>query len=200
MPQPLRPADDGLITDRSVAGRPSVARGPAASSSAGPDADAPSTARADRRPPDGQGRPTRLYPATMRSSGDAPAPPGPVVDLDVAEEEELARRVSTAWKELRRGSAMVAVRDYFFGADDDALEPGQMDTLDLLVQRPVADERAGRRPARRSVDRHPRRATPGQRRPRRAPALDDDGRVVMVVAHRAGRHRHEPSSAAGGWS
>ena len=59
------------------------------------------------------------------------------VDLGVGEEREIAIRIGTAWKELRRGAAMVAVRDYFFAADEDSLEPGQMDTLDLLAQQPA---------------------------------------------------------------
>ena len=32
---------------------------------------------------------------------------------------------------------MVALRDHLFGAGEDALEPGQVDTLDLLVQQPA---------------------------------------------------------------
>ena len=53
------------------------------------------------------------------------------------EEREVALRIATAWKELRRGAAMVAVRDYFYVAEEDSIEPGQMDTLDLLVQQPA---------------------------------------------------------------
>ena len=42
-------------------------------------------------------------------------------------------RILAAWKELRRGAAMGALRDHLFGSGDNALEPGQMDTLELLV-------------------------------------------------------------------
>jgi DNA-binding MarR family transcriptional regulator len=113
------------------------------------------------------------------------------VDLTVAEERDLARRVGTAWKELRRGAAMATVRDYFYGADDEALEPGQMDTLDLLVQRPgwrmseLADAlRVDPSTATRAVQRLVRT---GLAERGTAP---DDGRVVVVSATRAGQQRH----------
>lgn len=44
-------------------------------------------------------------------------------------------RIGAAWKELRRGAAMSVLRDHLFGAGADALEPGQVDTLELLVAR-----------------------------------------------------------------
>ena len=44
------------------------------------------------------------------------------VDLGVGEEREIAIRIVTAWKELRRGAALVAVRDYFYAADEDSIE------------------------------------------------------------------------------
>jgi DNA-binding MarR family transcriptional regulator len=113
------------------------------------------------------------------------------VDLTVAEERDLARRVGTAWKELRRGAAMATVRDYFYGADDDALEPGQMDTLDLLVQRQgwrmseLAEAlRVDPSTATRAVQRLVRTGL-AERRP--AP---DDGRVVVVSVTPAGQRRH----------
>ena len=59
------------------------------------------------------------------------------IDLDLPDEREVALRIANAWKELRRGAAMVAVRDYFYVAEEDSIEPGQMDTLDLLVQQPA---------------------------------------------------------------
>ncbi len=126
----------------------------------------------------------------MASSTSAAA--GQPVDLNVAEDLELARRVGAAWKELRRGAAMAAVKDYFYGADEDALEPGQMDTLDLLVQRPgwrmseLAEAlRVDPSTATRAVQRLVR-AGLADRRP--AP---DDGRVVVVAATVAGHQRHE---------
>jgi DNA-binding MarR family transcriptional regulator len=58
-----------------------------------------------------------------------------VPGLTPEEERELSQRIAAAWKELRRGAAMAAGRDHLFGAGADALEPGQFDTLELLVQR-----------------------------------------------------------------
>jgi DNA-binding MarR family transcriptional regulator len=50
-------------------------------------------------------------------------------------EVELDRmlRMGRAWREIRRGSAAGAVRDRVFGNDENALDPGQVDTLDLLA-------------------------------------------------------------------
>ena len=52
-------------------------------------------------------------------------------------EVELDRmlRMGRAWREIRRGSAAGAVRDRVFGNDETALDPGQVDTLDLLATR-----------------------------------------------------------------
>ena len=51
-------------------------------------------------------------------------------------QRELAIRVGRSWRELRRGAAMSKLLEHFFGVGEDALEFGQMDTLDLLVQQP----------------------------------------------------------------
>ncbi len=118
-------------------------------------------------------------------------PPLRTVDLDIAEERDLALRIATAWKELRRGAAMVAVRDYFYVADSDSIEPGQMDALDLLVQRPawrMSELAEGLR-----VD--PSTATRAVHRLVRAGLAHrttgaEDGRVVMVAATDEGRQRH----------
>jgi DNA-binding MarR family transcriptional regulator len=50
-------------------------------------------------------------------------------------EVELDRmlRMGRAWREIRRGSAAGAVRERVFGSDETALDPGQVDTLDLLA-------------------------------------------------------------------
>jgi DNA-binding MarR family transcriptional regulator len=113
------------------------------------------------------------------------------VRLDNADELELLICVGTAWKELRRGAAMVAVRDYFYGTDEDAIEPGQMDALDLLVQRHawrMSDLAEALR-----VD--PSSATRAVQRLVRAGLADrkpdtGDGRVVMVSITALGRQRH----------
>src|SRR5215210_2372965 len=48
---------------------------------------------------------------------------------------ELVRRVGTAWRELRRGAAMQRLRPLLYGDDPDSLDLGQVDTLDLLMER-----------------------------------------------------------------
>jgi DNA-binding MarR family transcriptional regulator len=122
----------------------------------------------------------------------APAPiSSPTVDLDIAEESDLARRIGTAWKELRRGAAMVAVRDYFYVADSGSIEPGQMDALDLLVQRPAwrmselaealrVDPSTATRAVHRLVRDGLAHRTTGA----------EDGRVVMAAVTDEGQERH----------
>lgn len=46
---------------------------------------------------------------------------------------DLAVRIGLAWRDLRRGASAAALRDYLYGQGDQALEMGQMDTLDLLA-------------------------------------------------------------------
>jgi DNA-binding MarR family transcriptional regulator len=106
-------------------------------------------------------------------------------------DEEVRRRVGRAWRELRRGAAMSALKDHLFGTGDDALEPGQMDTLDLLVQREawrmtdLAEAlRVDPSTATRAVQRLERSGL-AERRP-----CDDDGRVVRVSITPAGEARH----------
>ena len=101
------------------------------------------------------------------------------VDLTLEDERLAALHIGTAWKELRRGAAMSILRDHMFGAGKDALEPGQVDTLDLLVQQPawrmsdLADAlRVDPSTATRAVQRLERsglaeRCPVGRRRPRR---------------------------------
>ena len=50
---------------------------------------------------------------------------------------DLAVRIGLAWRELRRGSATSGLRDYLYGSDDESIEQGQMDTLDLLALQPA---------------------------------------------------------------
>ncbi|MGH9272838.1 MAG: MarR family winged helix-turn-helix transcriptional regulator [Ilumatobacteraceae bacterium] len=49
--------------------------------------------------------------------------------------DDLVGRMAAAWRELRRGPAAAIVRDRLFGTGDDAVEPAQVDVLDLLVRR-----------------------------------------------------------------
>ncbi len=115
-----------------------------------------------------------------------------VPGLTPEEEHALSQRIGTAWKELRRGAAMATLRDHLFGAGDNALEPGQFDTLELLVQRrawrmsELADAlRVDPSTATRAVQRLLRTGL-AERHPYR-----EDGRVVMVSASPDGRRRYE---------
>lgn len=105
------------------------------------------------------------------------------VDLDDPVQAELSSRIALAWRDLRRGAAMVSLRDQLFSTPNGTLEPGQVDTLELIVQRPTwrmsdladalrIDPSTATRAVQRMVvlglaERHPSR---------------EDGRVVMVSA------------------
>jgi len=113
------------------------------------------------------------------------------IDLRDEASYALAMRIGLAWREIRRGAAMSTVRDYLFGTGDDALEQGQMDTLDLLARQPslrmseLADAlRVDPSTATRAVQ----RLLSGGLAVRAT--SDDDGRVVMVSITPAGRARH----------
>ncbi len=86
--------------------------------------------------------------------------------------------------------------EHFFGVGDDALEIGQMDTLDLLVQQP--EWRMGDLAEALRVD--PSTATRAVQRlekfglAQRCTGVHDK-RVVMVSASEAGRHRHAEAAA-----
>jgi DNA-binding MarR family transcriptional regulator len=146
---------------------------------------------------------TSLSPVTPTSSGDhatigrpADGPAGRApVDLRDPAESDHALRIALAWRELRRGAAASALRDHFFGTHDDALDPGQMDTLDLLLS--TARDEEGWRMSELAEALHvdPSTATRAvqrlvndglaERRPSR-----EDGRVVTVVVSNEGRRRH----------
>ena len=114
------------------------------------------------------------------------------VDFRDPTESENAYRIAFAWRELRRGASTSAVRDYFYGAADDALEAGQVDTLDLLVRRPDGWRMSELAEALR-VD--PSTATRAVQRlvndglAERRPCIDD-GRVVLVHASPDGARRY----------
>ncbi|HKA05398.1 MAG TPA: MarR family transcriptional regulator [Acidimicrobiales bacterium] len=114
------------------------------------------------------------------------------VDLGPDEERELGLRIGAAWKELRRGAAMAALRDQLFGAGEDALEPGQFDTLEALAQRrawrmsELAEElRVDPSTATRAVQRLLRTGLAERQR------FNEDGRVVLVAATETGRRRYD---------
>jgi DNA-binding MarR family transcriptional regulator len=50
-------------------------------------------------------------------------------------DDELMQRVFDAWRELRRG-AVRKTNAHFYGSGPDALDPAQMDILDVITSRP----------------------------------------------------------------
>lgn len=111
------------------------------------------------------------------------------IDLDDPVDGESAARIGRAWIELRRGAWTQKMRCYLVG-DQDPLEPGQMDALDLLARR---DHTMKQLAERLRID--PSSATRAVQRlvadglAVRSPA-PDDGRVVMVQISDQGRARH----------
>ncbi|MFT6289721.1 MAG: DNA-binding MarR family transcriptional regulator [Ilumatobacter sp.] len=116
------------------------------------------------------------------------------VDFTDPKEAEHAIRIGRAWVELRRGAWTQQFRDYLFG-DEEPLEPGQMDALDLLARRDRTMRQLAERlridpsSATRAVQRlvadglAERFAAPG------------DGRVVMVRISETGRARRSDVDA-----
>jgi DNA-binding MarR family transcriptional regulator len=111
------------------------------------------------------------------------------VDFTNPIDVEHAVRIGRAWIELRRGAWTQHLRDYVFG-DDDPIEPGQMDALDLLARRPRTMKHLAERLR---ID--PSSATRAVQRlvadglAERYPS-DDDRRIVMVRISDRGRQRH----------
>ncbi|MEO7371584.1 MAG: hypothetical protein ABIZ69_12005, partial [Ilumatobacteraceae bacterium] len=56
------------------------------------------------------------------------------VDLHERAMFDLAVRIGRSWVQVRRGASMGSLRDYLLGTGDEALEQGQMDSLDLLAR------------------------------------------------------------------
>lgn len=113
------------------------------------------------------------------------------VDLHQREMYELAVQIGASWVQIRRGAAMGSLRDYLLGTGDEALEQGQMDSLDLLAREP--SWRMSELAEALRID--PSTATRAvQRLVSSGLAVrssnDDDGRVVMVEITDAGRARH----------
>jgi DNA-binding MarR family transcriptional regulator len=107
---------------------------------------------------------------------------------------EHAIRIGRAWIEMRRGAWTQHLRDYLFG-DDDPLEPGQMDALDLLSR----DDRTMKQLAERlridpsSATRAVQRLVADGLAKRHAAA--DDRRIVLVRITKDGRQRHAAVSS-----
>lgn len=121
------------------------------------------------------------------------------VDLTQPDQYQLAVRIGSAWIEIRRGASMSGLREFLLGSGDDALEQGQMDTLDMLASQSAwrmselaealrVDPSTATRAVQRLVN-----SGLAVRRP-----SDDDGRVVMVAITDAGRTRHADVAARRG--
>jgi len=105
---------------------------------------------------------------------------------------DLAVRIGLAWRELRRGAATSGLRDFLYGRDEESIEQGQMDTLDVLAQRQswrmseLAD----------ALHVEPSTATRAVERLVKAGMAErqagpDDGRVVHVLITPVGRGVHQ---------
>jgi DNA-binding MarR family transcriptional regulator len=122
----------------------------------------------------------------------------PSVDLHEREMYQLAVQIGRSWVQIRRGAGGT-LRDYLLGTGEEALEQGQMDSLDLLARRPSwrmsdlaealrIDPSTATRAVQRLVSAGLAVRTPN----------DDDGRVVMVEITVAGRSRHAEVNARRG--
>ncbi|HEY4607605.1 MAG TPA: MarR family transcriptional regulator [Ilumatobacteraceae bacterium] len=120
------------------------------------------------------------------------------VDLHEREMYHLAVQIGRSWVQIRRGAGGT-LRDYLLGTGDEALEQGQMDSLDLLARRPSwrmsdlaealrIDPSTATRAVQRLVTAGLAVRTPNE----------DDGRVVMVEITDAGRSRHADVNARRG--
>jgi DNA-binding MarR family transcriptional regulator len=114
------------------------------------------------------------------------------VDLSDPIEADNAFRIAMAWRELRRCATTPALRYQFFGSSHDALEQGQMDTLDLLLVREgwrmceLAEAlRVDPSTATRAVQRLVNDGLAERRQ------STDDGRVVLVYPSAEGKRRHK---------
>lgn len=115
-----------------------------------------------------------------------------VVDTDIQPEVELAARLGRAWRAIRRGASVGRVRERIYGTDEDAIEPGQMDALDLLVQ--VDAHRMGDLASALDID--PSTATRAVQRLMKDGLVarvekGGDGRVVYVGITDKGRSVHQ---------
>jgi len=120
-------------------------------------------------------------PMPQSSPNDAPT------DIDL----EVVGRIGRAWRESRRGATASIVRDAIYGIGGSAIEPGQMDALDLLVT--VNSCRMGDLADHLRVD--PSTATRAVQRLVKDNLAqrvehEGDGRVVSIAATERGRRIH----------
>ena len=108
-------------------------------------------------------------------------------DLDL----EVAGRIGRSWREIRRGATASNARDAIYGIGGSAIEPGQMDALDLLVT--VESCRMGELAEHLRIDRST--ATRAVQRLIKDDLAEHvkhtgDGRVVAIAATQRGRKIH----------
>jgi DNA-binding MarR family transcriptional regulator len=111
--------------------------------------------------------------------------------------DDVVARMGRAWRELRRGASTGVVRDQLFGVGADAVEPGHMDVLDLLVQRPewrMSELAAALRVDPSTVTRTLQRMEAAGLAERHAP-VSGDRRAVMVKPTANGRERQATIAA-----
>lgn len=112
--------------------------------------------------------------------------------VDNAPEATVESRIGLLWREIRRGAGMNVLLEYLLGTGDDALEPGEWDTLELLAQEPLW--RMGDLARAMRVD--PSTATRAVQRLIRAGYAErsscvNDGRVTFVTLTQTGRLRYD---------
>ena len=108
-------------------------------------------------------------------------------DLDL----EVAGRIGRSWREIRRGATASNARDAVYGIGGSAIEPGQMDALDLLVT--VDSCRMSELAEHLRIDRSTAtRAVQRLVKDNLAEHVDHggDGRVVAIAATDRGRRIH----------
>jgi DNA-binding MarR family transcriptional regulator len=111
--------------------------------------------------------------------------------------DDVVARMGRAWRELRRGASTWVVRDRMFGVGADAVEPGHMDVLDLLVQRPewrMSELATALRVDPSTVTRTLQRMEAAGLAERHSPA-SGDRRAVIVKPTDFGRRRHASIAA-----
>jgi len=116
----------------------------------------------------------------------------PPVDTTVSDNPIVVERIGLAWRQLRRGTSINVLRDQLFGTGADALDPGQMDTLDLLVKRDqwrMSDLAEALHVEPSTATRAIRRLVQSGLAERTA--SEQDRRVVLVCATDAGRARYD---------
>ena len=111
--------------------------------------------------------------------------------------DDVVARMGRAWRELRRGTSTGVVRDQLFGVGVGAVEPGHMDVLDLLVQRPewrMSELAAALRVDPSTVTRTLQRMEAAGLAERHSP-LYGDRRAVIVKPTATGRERQASIAA-----